>query len=186
MTAIPATIGQPADYTTTAKALHWLMALMIVGSLSLGWYMSDLPFSPSRIKLYSYHKWAGITILLIAAGRLLWRLTHRPPPIPDYVPGWQRFAAHGVHTLLYVLFFAVPLVGWAYSSAAGFPVVWFGVIPLPDWVPVDKVLAERLNILHAWLAYSLAALVAVHVAAAIKHGFEDPSGYIQRMTASNR
>jgi cytochrome b561 len=170
-------------YSTTAIALHWLMALMIVSSLTLGYYMSGLPFSPSRIRLFSYHKWLGVTILAVAAVRLLWRLGHRPPALPA-MAAWQRRSAHGVHALLYLLFFAVPLSGWAYSSAAGFPVVYLGVLPLPDWVSPDKALAARLVTVHAWLAYSLAAIVVLHIAAALKHGFDEPVGYLQRMVSS--
>ncbi len=103
--------------------------------------MHELPFSLTRLKLYNWHKWAGILILGASGLRLLWRLTHRPPAdLP--MPRWQARAAHAAHLALYVLFFAVPLSGWAYSSAAGFPVVWFGVLPLPDFVPVDRALAE--------------------------------------------
>jgi cytochrome b561 len=171
-------------YTATAIGLHWLMALLIVCSLTLGYYMSGLPFSPSRVRLFNYHKWLGVTILVLAAARLLWRLTHRPPSLPDHMPAWQQTAAHAGHWLLYALFFAVPLAGWAYSSAAGFPLVWFGVLPLPDWVSPDKVLAKQLEILHAVLAYSLAAVVVGHVAAAIKHGFEKPVGYLRRITST--
>lgn len=162
-------------------AFHWLMAALIVGTLTLGYYMSGLPFSPSRIRLFNYHKWIGITILGLAAGRLLWRLFHRPPALPDPLPAWQKGSAHAVHGFLYALFFAVPLAGWAYTSAAGFPVVYLGILPLPDWVPPDKALAKQLETLHAWLAYGLAAVVTLHVAAALKHAFEDPIGYLQRM-----
>jgi cytochrome b561 len=176
------TAHHTAHYTATAIGLHWLMALLIVCALTLGYYMSGLPFSPSRIRLFNYHKWLGITILAIAAARLLWRLSHRPPAFPA-MPAWQRSTAHAVHWLLYGLFFAVPLAGWAYSSAAGFPIVWLGLVPLPDWVSPDKALAARLATLHAVLAYSLAAVVVLHVVAAIKHGFDDPVGYLQRMTS---
>ena len=172
-------------YTRPAIGLHWLMAALIVCSLTLGYYMAGLPFSPSRIRLFNYHKWLGITILVLAAARLLWRLSHRPPAMPSDLPAWQRGAAHGVHGLLYVLFFAVPLVGWAYSSAAGFPIVYLGLIPLPDWVSPDAALAKRLEVLHAWLAYGLAGIVALHVLAALKHGFDDPVGYLRRMTSSS-
>ena len=126
-----------ARYSRTAMLLHWVLALAIVGSFCMGLYMSDLPFSPQRLKLYNWHKWAGVTILALSALRLLWRLTHRPPAdLP--MPAWQRLAAHATHYGLYLLFFAVPLVGWAYSSAAGFPIVWFGVLPLPDFVSPDS------------------------------------------------
>ena len=97
------------------------------------------------------------------------------------MPGWQQSAAHATHGALYLLFFAVPLVGWAYSSAAGFPIVWFGVLPLPDFVPVDNALAEAIKPWHGWLAKALAALVLLHVAAALKHQFVDRDGLIGRM-----
>lgn len=168
-------------YTVPAVVLHWLMSVLIVAALVLGYYMAGLPFSPSRVRLFNYHKWLGVSILALSAARLLWRLFNRPPTLPAHLPAWQQGSAHAVHALLYVMFFAVPLSGWAYSSAAGFPIVWFGLWPLPDWVSPDKALAEQLETLHAWLAYGLAAVVALHVAAAIRHGTADRSGYFRRM-----
>lgn len=171
----------PANrYTPVAIVLHWLLALAIVGAFCVGLYMADLPFSPTRLKLFNWHKWAGVTILALSALRLLWRLTHRPPAdLP--MPAWQARAAHLTHGLLYVLFFAVPLLGWGYSSAAGFPVVWFGVLPLPDFVPKDKALADTLKELHKLAAYGLALLVLAHVAGALKHRFIDRDGLLARM-----
>jgi len=172
-------------YSPFAMLLHWVLAVAIVGSFCMGVYMSDLPFSPQRLKLYNWHKWAGVTILALSALRLLWRLVRRPPAdIP--MPGWQRSAAHATHLLLYLLFFAVPLVGWAYSSAAGFPIVWFGVLPLPSFVPVDKELAEAIKPWHAYLAFAMAALVLMHVAAALKHQFIDRDGLLSRMWPTSR
>jgi cytochrome b561 len=173
----------PADvprYHPVAIAFHWLLAAAIVVSLGVGLYMTELPLSPQRLKLYNWHKWAGVTILALSALRLLWRLTHRPPADPP-MPAWQRSAAHMTHKALYVLFFAVPLAGWAYSSAAGFPVVVYGVLPLPDFVPADKALAEALKPLHKYLAYLLALLVAGHVGAALKHHFVDRDRLLHRM-----
>jgi cytochrome b561 len=167
-------------YTRTAVALHWLLALMIVGALGLGAYMTNLPLSPQRLQLTNWHKWAGMTILALSALRLLWRLGHRPPAdLP--MPAWQRRAAHLTHALLYALFFAVPLAGWCYSSAAGYPVVWFGVLPLPDLVAPDRALAAALKSLHGWLAGALAVAVFVHIAAALKHQFIDRDGLLRRM-----
>jgi cytochrome b561 len=167
-------------YTTPAIALHWLLALMLAISFSVGLYMADLPLTPQRVKLYNWHKWAGITIMTLSAVRLLWRLTHRPPAdVP--MPAWQQRAAHWTHRAFYLLFFAVPLVGWAYSSAAGFPVVWFGVLPLPDFVSADKALAEAIKPWHGALAWALAALVILHVAGALKHQFIDRDGLLARM-----
>jgi cytochrome b561 len=97
------------------------------------------------------------------------------------MPEWQRKAAHAVHVALYLLFFAVPLAGWAYSSAAGFPVVVFGVLPLPDFVAPSKELAEAIKPLHKILAFTMAALIVAHVGAALKHQFVDRDGLLGRM-----
>ena len=175
----------PARYTRTAVLLHWLLGLAIVVSFCVGLYMSDLPMSPTRLKLYNWHKWAGITILALSALRLLWRLTHRPPAsLP--MPAWQQRASHMAHAALYALFLAVPLAGWAYSSAAGFPVVLFGVLPLPDFVAPDRALSEVLKPVHRWLAYALAAVIVLHVAAALKHHFVDRDGLLLRMMPARR
>jgi len=167
-------------YGSTAIALHWLMALLILANFCLGLYMADLPFSLARVKLFNYHKWAGMTILALAALRLLWRLTHRPPAdLP--APRWQHLAAHVTHWALYGLFFAVPLLGWAYSSAKGFPIVWFGVLPLPDFVPKDEALADVLKECHELFAWVLVGLVCLHVAAVAKHLVIDKDGTLRRM-----
>ena len=97
------------------------------------------------------------------------------------MPGWQRWAHHAVQALMDGLFLAVPLLGWAYSSAAGFPIVWFGVMPLPDLLPVDKALADAIKPWHGWAAFTLAALVVVHVAAVVKHQWIDRDGLLPRM-----
>ena len=176
----------PANrYTGLAQAFHWLLALAIVVAFSVGFYMADLPFSPSRLKLFNYHKWLGVTILGLSALRLLWRLWRRPPHLPTHItarmPAWQHLAHHGTHHLLYLLFFAVPLLGWAYSSATGFQIVYLGLFPLPDLVGKDKALADVLKEAHGLAAYAMAALVALHVAAALKHQWIDRDGLLTRM-----
>jgi cytochrome b561 len=169
-----------ARYTRTAIALHWVLGLAILGMLAMGLYMTGLPFSVQRLKLYNWHKWAGVVILVLSAARLLWRLKH-PAPAAPAMPAWQRRASHAVHMALYALFFAVPLAGWAYSSASGFPVVLFAVLPLPDFVAVNRELADVLKAAHQWLAYALGATVALHVAAALKHQFVDRDRLLARM-----
>ena len=172
-------------YSALAMALHWLLALGIVALFVLGVYMTDLPFSPARLKLYNWHKWAGISFLLLSALRLVWRLVRRPPALPTQIeramPAWQTRAYHATHHALYALFFVVPLLGWAYSSAAGFPIVWFGQIALPDLLPADKALAELIKPLHELSAFALMGLAALHVAAALKHHWIDRDGLLQRM-----
>ena len=128
---------------------------------------------------------AGMSILALSLIRLLWRLTHRPPALPSSVahamPLWQRWAHHGTHHALYALFFLVPLIGWAYSSAAGFPIVVFGVLPMPDLLAVDKELAELIKPWHEISALALVGLALLHIAAALKHQLVDRDGLLMRM-----
>ena len=167
-------------YSSTAIALHWLMAIFILVNFGVGLYMADLHMSMLRLKLFNYHKWVGASLLFLAAIRLLWRLSHRPPAeLP--APRWQHVAAQATHGALYALFFAVPLVGWAYSSALGFPIVVFGLIPLPDFVPKDHDLAELIKPWHGRLAWAMIVLVGLHLAAVAKHLLVDRDGLWRRM-----
>ena len=171
----------PQRYTRTAIALHWLMALLIFSAFPLGVYMNDLPLSPTKLQLFSYHKWLGVTILLAAAARLAWRVTHPAPAMLD-MPRWQHIAAHAIHHLLYVLLFAIPLSGWLMSSAKGFQTVWFGVLPLPDLVGKNKELGDLLRDVHEVLNFGLLLLVGAHVAGALKHHFIERDDTLRRMT----
>jgi cytochrome b561 len=172
---------QSVRYALPAQLLHWLIALLIFGLFPLGLYMHDLPLSVLKLELYAWHKWFGITVLLLVVVRLVWRLTHRPPPLPDTIPRWQQGAAALLHELLYLLMLFIPLTGWALSSAAGVPVVWWGLWKLPSLLPANPALAHVLELVHATLNYTLALLVTVHVAAAVKHQFIDHDGVLLRM-----
>ncbi|MDE2270025.1 MAG: cytochrome b [Betaproteobacteria bacterium] len=174
-------VAEVARYTLPAQLLHWLIALLIFGLFPLGLYMHGLPLSVRKIELYSWHKWFGITVLLLVVLRIGWRLTHRPPPLPGDIPPWQQATATLMHELLYLLMLCIPLSGWALSSAAGVPVVWWGVWKLPNLLPANPAMAHLLELVHATLNYTLAALVAVHMAAALKHQFIDHDGVLLRM-----
>lgn len=173
-------------YNFLSIILHWVLAIALVAIFCFGLYMADLPFSPQRLKLFNWHKWAGISILALSAFRLVWRLSHAAPALPAAIergmPAWQLKAHKATHVALYALFFIVPLVGWAYTSATGFPVVLFGQFPLPDFVAPNKELADLLKPLHKFSAFALAGLVVLHVAAALKHHFVDRDGLLQRMS----
>jgi cytochrome b561 len=168
-------------YSGVAIALHWLVALLIFGSFVVGMYMVQLQLSPWKLKVYSWHKWTGVTILILVAVRLAWRLTHRPPALPEATPVWQRHAAAVAHAMLYLLMLAVPISGWVMSSAGGFPVVYFGVLQLPDLVEKDKEFFELMKSVHYALNKALLALVVLHIAAAVKHHYVDRDDALARM-----
>ena len=168
-------------YTGTAIALHWIVAALIAGAFVIGLFAVELPVSPQKLKLYSWHKWIGVSIALLALVRIAWRIRHPAPPLPPGMRRWERHAATGTHLLLYLLLPAVPVTGWLMSSAAGFPVVYFGVLPLPDLVTKDKALADALKLVHYALNKSLLVLVVLHVAAALKHHVLDRDEVLTRM-----
>lgn len=168
-------------YTATAKLLHWLIALMIFGMLGFGFYMTGLDLSPTKLELYSWHKWAGVTVFALVLVRLAWRIGHKPPALPAHMPAIEGVAAHASHHLLYVLMLAIPLSGWLMSSAKGFQTVWFGVLPLPDLLAKDKALGNLLETVHVVLNYTLIAVLLGHVGAALKHHFIDRDNVLTRM-----
>ena len=168
-------------YTAVAKGLHWLMALLILGLLVLGMYMHDLPLSPQKLELYSWHKWAGVTAFVLVWLRLAWRVTHRPPALPEGMAPLMRLAAHAGHAALYGLMVVIPLSGWLMSSAKGFQTVWFGVLPIPDLVGKDKELGDLLQQVHQALNLLLMLTLAGHVAAALWHHFVLKDDTLRRM-----
>ncbi len=167
-------------YTRTAIALHWIAAVLIMCNLALGISMINFPLSPLKVRLYGWHKWIGITVFLTAAARILWRQAHPAPPVVA-MPGWQRRTTAATHATLYVLMFAIPLSGWLYSSATGVSVVYLGLVPLPDLIGKDKVLAAVLSAVHGTLNFILLMLVFVHVGAAVWHELIGRDDTLRRM-----
>ena len=173
--------GEHPRYGGVAIALHWLVVALIIASWVLGLYMVDLPLSPQKLKYISWHKWLGVTIFLIAACRIAWRLAYPAPPPPDSMPSWQRVVMGVSHLLLYLFPIAIPLTGWLFSSASGVPTVYLGWVQLPDLVANDKLFAEQLRRAHFSLNVMLLVVVCIHVAAALKHHVLDRDEVLVRM-----
>ncbi|XLZ69180.1 cytochrome b [Massilia sp. SR12] len=169
-------------YTKPAILLHWLIALLIIAAFLLGVVMTDIPgLTPTKLKYYSWHKWLGISVLALAAIRLLWRLNQRPPALPVSMTQSQKKAAEAGHWFLYILMFAVPISGYLYTTAAGVPVVYLGLFQIPSLFEASPALKAALKPVHYWLNMLLAAVVIGHVLAALKHQFIDKDGLLKRM-----
>jgi cytochrome b561 len=169
-------------YTSLAVILHWLIALLLVWGFTLGWVMEGIPkTSPDKMLYVSWHKWIGVTVGFLVIVRIAWRITHQPPALPHTVPDWQRYASHSVHALLYFLMLAIPLTGYFYSSAAGRPVVYLGLIPLPPIIAPNPDLKSLLKTLHVTFNYTLLGVLGLHIAAALKHHFIDRDQVLARM-----
>ena len=173
-----------ARYNPFSVAIHWVMALLILTTWSIAIVVGDMPLSPERIAGISWHKWLGVTVLFLVIIRLLWRATHPTPKLDLKMPIWQEKVMTLTHVSLYLLMFAIPMVGWLMSSAKGYTVNYFGLFDLPDLLGKDKVLGHQLKEVHELLANVLVALVGLHVLAALKHQFIDKDGLLSRMSFS--
>lgn len=175
-------LGGATRYHGGSIALHWLIAVLIGAAFILGEIMTDIPgLTPTKLKYFSWHKWLGMTVFFLLWLRVVWKLTHPAPAMPAGMPRWQVIMAHAVHGLLYLLMITVPLSGWLYSSAAGVPVVYLGVLPLPDLIAADPALKDSLKLVHNVQTKVMLVLVLAHIGAALKHQFIDRDGLLSRM-----
>ena len=156
-------------YGRVAVLLHWLLAVALVGQLTLGWWMIGLPKSPPGLRAgwFNTHKSIGLSIAAVVLVRLAWRLTHRVA-VPDFLPPWQQRAARINHALLYVLMLLVPLSGYLGSAFSGYPVKYFGTA-LPAWAPAWPAAKAFMSGLHLTCIVLFMALLLLHVAAALWH-----------------
>lgn len=189
--AVSAYAERPARYTAVAILLHWLIAAGIAALIVIGLVMTQLTAQISQMedfKLYQLHKSIGITVLLLVVLRVLWRFTHRPPPLPREMPVAEKGAAHGLHWLLYLFMIGMPLTGWAVVSSSPFnlPTVLYSLVPWPD-LPILPTLANKAAVSHvlAWVhaygAWILIALLAIHIGAGLRHHFIKRDGILGRM-----
>jgi len=167
-------------YGFVAQGLHWLIVGMLILQVTLGKIADELPLGLDKLALMARHKSVGITILALATIRLAWRLIDRPPPPPP-MPRWQLVASRLTHAAFYVLLFAMPISGWLMSSASNYPVSWFGLVQLPDFVRPDEGLEHLLEDIHETLVKVLITLAILHAVAALKHQFIDRDGLLMRM-----
>lgn len=170
----------PAGYRPPLVLLHWLTLLLIVTAFAIGQMLEDLPLSPFKLKLYAWHKWAGMTVLFLLPLRLLARRLDGFDHAAGLLP-WEARASLWVHAALYLLMLAVPLSGWLASSASGFSVVWLGVLALPDLVDKNKELAGQLKELHEAGVGLLLTLILLHAAAALYHHYGRRDAVLGRM-----
>jgi cytochrome b561/polyisoprenoid-binding protein YceI len=174
-------------YTAVAVALHWAIAAAIGLNLFVGWWMheaiEDPRYAAPAIAAFQLHKSVGLTVLVLSLLRLAWRLAHRPPALPEAMRAWERLAARAVHWAFYALMVALPLSGWLYASTQwredgplAVPTLWFGLFKVPHLFGLDALhprlrseFADAFEDAHEWLAWAMAGLLLLHVAAALKH-----------------
>ena len=173
--------GSPSRYSAVAQGFHWIIAGLIVTQFTLAWMADDLPLGMHKLALLARHKSFGMTVLMLAALRLLWRLFNRPPELPAGMSKVERKLARGTHAAFYFFLFAMPLTGWLMSSAKNYSVSWFGRFTWPDLIGKNERAFELLKTTHQTLSWLLFALAILHILAALKHHFWDKDDVLRRM-----
>jgi cytochrome b561 len=171
------------QWGSVARFFHWVIALAILGNGIFGLLLG--PPSIKKLNIFALHKSIGLTVLTLALLRLAWRMFDRRPS-EEPAPRWQQLSARTVHTLLYMLIFAIPLSGWFFNSAKGFPLQWFKLFNLPALTGKNEDLASIAIAVHEYLFWFLLLMLVAHVGAALKHHMFDNDNVLRRMLPFGR
>ena len=178
----PAPLTRGTRYTRVAMALHWLIGTLLLGQIAFGFALDQIAprDTPARAGVINLHKSFGIVLAVLIVLRLVWRLRHRPPAWPTDLPAWQRRAADLGHTALYVCMVVQPTSGYIASNFSKYGVKFFG-LALKPWGPELPSVYSVFNLLHIGSAWVFTALIAGHVAMALRHALIDRDGIMSRI-----
>jgi len=168
-------------YGIVSILLHWIIAIIVIGMLTLGIYMSDLPNSLYKLKLYGWHKEWGFVVLFLITLRIIWKMRNVSPSLTAPIPYWQIVIAKLTHWMFYLILFVMPITGWIITSSANLPVSFFGFFVIPVITSRSKNVQHLFANIHSWVAYILIALIVLHILAALKHAFIDKDDILKRM-----
>jgi cytochrome b561 len=169
-----------------AKTFHWTIALLILFMIALGWTAHLWPRTPLKLELFAFHKSTGLLVLGVMSARLLWRLVNPTPILPPTLSGWEKTAAKTTHWLLYGLAFIMPISGYVITAAANVPFKFYGTFIVPMLVAPDKPLRHNAEDVHEWGFWVLAALLVLHIGAALRHHFLLKDDILVRMLPGAR
>jgi cytochrome b561 len=167
-------------YGSVARLLHWTIAVLVVVTVPVGIIMIRLPGGSAQNVLFILHKGIGVILLVLLVVRLLWRLTHRPPALTG-IPRWQILVSGLVHGLLYALLLIMAVTGYVGTVAGDFPIELLDRLGIPPLLSGSKPTSEAAFWVHTTIIWPLLALIALHIAAALHHGFVRRDHVLQRM-----
>jgi len=174
---------QAGRYVISARVLHWITAAIVLSLIAAGLKMvyAEPPVEADKLRLYNIHESLGVVVFALALWRLIVRWRNPPPALPEDIPSVFHLAAHATHGLLYVLLLAMPVIGFLGTNAWGFPLEWFGILPIPSPLGPDETLAPILSALHWWGAFAIILLILAHVAGALFHHLIRRDPVLRRM-----
>jgi cytochrome b561 len=171
----------PGGYGTGARLFHWVVAVLVLIQLVAGVAMTSEPLTNWTAPVYLYHKGAGAVLLALVLARVAWRLTHRPPPFPDYMPPLEQRIANATHVAIYVVLVAMVVSGYVHTVGGGFPVEMLDALGVPPLIPSLPRTAHAMLVVHQFASVLLVALVAVHVSAVLRHHLIERHPILARM-----
>lgn len=175
------TAPPPTGYGTGARLFHWVVALLVVVQLPAGIAMTSEPLLGVADPLFILHKGTGSVLLVLVVGRILWRLTHRPPPFPDYMKPLEKRIARATHLVIYVLLLVMAVSGYVRTIGDGFPIEFLDAIGIPPLIPLMPRTARAMLVIHQFAVIALVGLVAVHVSQVLRHHWVERNPVLRRM-----
>jgi cytochrome b561 len=179
MTTAPSSRLSHSGYSTVAIALHWTIAALILGNIA-GAILNEAVDRATGSAIMAAHKSIGLTVLALSLFRLGWRVRHGFPRFSDATPWWDAMAARTTHVAFYAVMIGLPLLGWMMVSSRPRPLTWFGLFDVPK-LPISSQVAEWSHDAHVTIGLATLALVALHVAGALKHHLVDRDDVLARM-----
>jgi len=172
---------ETATYDRVARLFHWAIALMVLVQIPAGVAMTSEPLEGLSTPLYVLHKGMGCVLLVLIFGRILWRVTHRPPPFPDSMPPLEQRIAERTHIAIYALLVTMVVSGYLRTVADGYPIELLDAVGIPPLVSYHPRLAASMLVVHQFAVLALLGLVAVHVSAVLRHHLIDRDATLGRM-----
>ncbi len=173
--------GSVTGYGTVARLFHWVIALMVIVQIPAGIAMTSEPLLGVADPLFILHKGMGSVLLVLVVARLLWRITHPPPPFPDFMPSLEQRIAGSTHVVMYILFLVMAVSGYVRTIGDGFPIELLDELGIPPLIPLMPEVARVMLVIHQFTVIALIGLVAVHVSAVLRHHLIDRNPVLARM-----
>jgi len=170
-----------ARYGTVARLFHWLIAVLVVLQIPAGIAMTSEPLAAAADPLFIYHKGMGAVLLVLVLARVIWRVTHRPPPFPAYMSAVEQRLAGTTHLGIYALLVVMTVSGYVRTVGDAFPIELLDALGIPPLIPPMPSTAAVMLVVHQFAVFGLVALVAVHVAMVLRHHWIDRNPVLARM-----